>query len=226
MSAPRMLRHIVLPAVVFLLPMLVHRERFMEPAHWLAFVLGYLLLYTQPDPDPKQMLDRSADDKSSALWIYLGMSLPQLAASLDHAWFQSARPAAGNAWLWSGAVVAFASLGFRVWAIRTLGRFFTATVTVQNEQRVIDVGPYRLLRHPSYSGALGIALGTAILFHSVVGIALVVLLSVPAYLYRMQVEERTLARDLGDAYVRYMTRTKRLLVAALWRGRGAILRRY
>ena len=211
MPMSRMLRHITLPAVVFLLPVLLHRECFLEPAPWLAFVLGYLLLVTQPDPDPKQMLDRSADDRSSALWIYLGMSLPQLSASLDHAWFQSAREATGDVWLWSGTLLAFGSLAFRVWAIRTLGRFFTATVTVQREQGVVDVGPYRLLRHPSYTGALGMALGTAILFHSLVGIALVALLAIPAYLYRMTVEERALSRDLGEAYVKYMARTRRLV---------------
>jgi len=93
----------------------------------------------------------------------------------------------------------------RQWAIAVLGRFFSLTVRVAEDHRVIDKGPYRLVRHPSYSGVL-------ITFIGSLG-ALLVLLSVfvVSYGYRMRVEEKALLAELGEDYSNYMKRTKRLI---------------
>src|SRR5690348_13756232 len=58
-----------------------------------------------------------------------------------------------------GAVVFAAGLALRAWAVKELGRFFKFTVVVQEEHRVVDTGPYRLIRHPSYTGLLLVELG-------------------------------------------------------------------
>src|SRR6185312_13937980 len=60
-----------------------------------------------------------------------------------------------GAWaLWAGAAVTLAGVALRVWAIRTLGQYFTYVVKVTPDQKVVETGPYRLLRHPSYTGGL------------------------------------------------------------------------
>ena len=71
--------------------------------------------------------------------------------------------------LWAGSGLIAAGLALRLWAIRTLDRFFTVDVRIHDGQELIGHGPYRHLRHPSYTGALlafagfflGLATGSA-----------------------------------------------------------------
>ena len=99
----------------------------------------------------------------------------------------------------------------RQWAIAVLGRFFSLTVRVAEDHRVVVKGPYRLVRHPSYTGVLITFIGLALAVQS--SGALLVLLAVfsVSYGYRMRVEERVLQSELGQDYAEYMKRTKRLI---------------
>lgn len=200
--------NLALIVLTYLLPCAFAPDRLSHPAPWLAIALGFVLMFSQPRLDPKQTVDREAADRHSALGIYAGMMVPQVVAAWD---FALSRDLPSPAMVVGGAALAAAALAFRVWSIRTLGRFFTSTVQVQQGQSVVEAGPYRLLRHPSYTGALGTALGTTMLFGSTLGMFLVAVLAIPAYLHRMSVEERTLARELGEPYVEYMRRTRRLI---------------
>jgi protein-S-isoprenylcysteine O-methyltransferase Ste14 len=103
-----------------------------------------------------------------------------------------------------------AGLTVRWWAIRALGRSFTLIVATQPGQEVVDRGPYRLVRHPSYSGSLITILGVLV----ACGNLLSLLGLVPAligYTYRIRLEEQTLTKNLGEAYRSYMRHTRRLI---------------
>jgi protein-S-isoprenylcysteine O-methyltransferase Ste14 len=50
-------------------------------------------------------------------------------------------------------VVLWTGIGLRLWAFRTLGRYFTFTVMTSADQSVVSNGPYRIIRHPGYAGA-------------------------------------------------------------------------
>jgi len=99
----------------------------------------------------------------------------------------------------------------RQWAIAVLGRFFSLTVRVAEDHRVVEKGPYRLVRHPSYTGVLITFIGLALAVQS--WGALLVLLGVfsATFGYRMRVEEKTLLSELGENYASYMKRTKRII---------------
>lgn len=99
----------------------------------------------------------------------------------------------------------------RQWAILVLGRFFTMAVGVQKNQKVVDNGPYRFIRHPSYLGLFFIIIGLGLALHSLVGILVLLVLNGLAFGYRIHVEEKALVSELGDDYVSYMERTKRLI---------------
>ena len=99
----------------------------------------------------------------------------------------------------------------RAWAIHALGAFFTTVVAVQGGHRLVEDGPYRWVRHPSYTGALLSLLGFPLAVGSPLGLLLALLLLPPAFLYRIRVEEAALVGGLGESYRRYIGRTRRLL---------------
>lgn len=99
----------------------------------------------------------------------------------------------------------------RLWAIRHLGRFFTVDVGIQSEQRVVQDGPYRFVRHPSYSASLIALTGIACLTFNWLGFFTIVAGCLVAYWIRISVEEKVLISNLGDAYRQYSARTKRLI---------------
>jgi protein-S-isoprenylcysteine O-methyltransferase Ste14 len=96
-----------------------------------------------------------------------------------------------------------------------LGRSFRVTVEVDTGQQVVDRGPYRRVRHPSYTGILILLAGLSLVYGN--WPALVILLVLPAgvLIHRIFVEEAVLTEVIGRAYMDYATRTKRL-VPGLW----------
>ena len=114
-----------------------------------------------------------------------------------------------------GLAVLVAGVWLRVRAIMELGRFFTYAVLVHEGQRVIDTGPYRLIRHPSYTGLLAGMLGMGLALGTWVSIAVCFLPPLMGFALRLLSEERVLAVELGEPYREYMLRTKRL-VPGVW----------
>jgi len=119
---------------------------------------------------------------------------------------------AGDVWaiFAGGIVLACAGIGLRLWAIRVLGPWFRAVITTAPDQPVVDRGPYSLIRHPSYAGALVTVLGAALCFADWLSLLAVVPVFF-AYVYRIRVEEAALEKQLGPAYTSYRERTKRLV---------------
>lgn len=126
-------------------------------------------------------------------------------------------PGAGpGGWqLIAGLVVVWLGLVIRVWAVVVLGRSFRTTVEVDAAQPVVSRGPYRWVRHPSYTGVLLIAAGYGLALGTWPGLAICLVLPVAALLRRIQVEEAELTRVLGDPYRDYRDHTKRL-IPGLW----------
>ena len=110
-----------------------------------------------------------------------------------------------------GLALMVAGLLLRWWAIVHLGRFFTVNVAVANDHRVVNTGPYRLIRHPSYTGILLTCLGVGLCFGNFASLLVIVVPIVALALKRMRVEEAALAGALGDDYRTYMSHTKRLI---------------
>jgi protein-S-isoprenylcysteine O-methyltransferase Ste14 len=114
-------------------------------------------------------------------------------------------------WLfYMGLVLLVAGVGLRAYATRTLGRSFTLEVMTRPEQVVIDSGPYRWIRHPAYAGSLLTVLGILICSTNWLSLACLAPVLV-GYGYRIAIEERALALDMGQPYRSYMRRTKRLI---------------
>jgi len=118
---------------------------------------------------------------------------------------------AGRSYVFAiGLIVALTGIVLRIYSVLTLGQFFTTRVQTTSEQTVVESGPYRLIRHPSYTGALLTILGVLMCSTNWISIACFVL-AIPGFAYRIRVEERALMAGLGPPYADYMRRTKRLV---------------
>jgi protein-S-isoprenylcysteine O-methyltransferase Ste14 len=84
-------------------------------------------------------------------------------------------------------------------------------VAIAPEQTVIETGPYRLIRHPSYTGLLIILLGYGFCLTNWLSLLVLMGCSLLGFWYRIYVEEQVLQAQLGQRYQEYMRRTKRLI---------------
>lgn len=112
---------------------------------------------------------------------------------------------------WLGIALMLAGFAFRHYAIHVLGRFFTHTVATRPGQYVVDTGPYRLIRHPSYSGSLLTFVGLGLAMGNWASLVLLMLGAGIGYAYRVRIEEHALCADLGQPYRDYMQRTRRFV---------------
>ena len=111
----------------------------------------------------------------------------------------------------AGLAVFAAGLGLRWLAIAWLGRLFTFDVAIAADHRVIDTGPYRLIRHPAYTGSLLSYMGLGLCAGNAVSLLVLVAPIAVAFLRRIAIEEAALVSALGSGYVDYMGRTRRLI---------------
>ncbi len=110
-----------------------------------------------------------------------------------------------------GIVVYLIGIALRFWAIVTLGRAFTTKVMVDDTQAVVQTGPYRVVRHPAYSGILISLLGVSLVLANWASLVAMLVGGVIGLLYRIKVEERALVEGLGQPYIYYMRHTWRFI---------------
>jgi protein-S-isoprenylcysteine O-methyltransferase Ste14 len=152
-------------------------------------------------------LDASVDDQDTTRLI---VSAYAVAATLSPVlrWAAVSRLpyAAGPA----GVALQAGGLAIRAWSMHTLRGRYSRTLRSENEQEVIDTGPYRLVRHPGYAGSLLTWTGFALTSRSLPVVGLVAGLLGHAYQRRITAEETLLRRDL-PSYTAYCRRTKKII---------------
>lgn len=117
---------------------------------------------------------------------------------------------------WIGIGLVLFGVLIRQYAVRTLGEFFSLAVTVEETDTVVSSGPYRWVRHPSYTGGLAALIGIGVATGNWLSLGLVTVAGLLGYGYRIRVEERALRETLGDSYEAYAERTPYRLVPGLW----------
>jgi protein-S-isoprenylcysteine O-methyltransferase Ste14 len=107
-------------------------------------------------------------------------------------------------------MIFFGSL-LRRYCFRTLGEYFTGDVKAKPNQPVIRSGPYRLVRHPSYTAGMIMFIGIGLALGSWVSFVLLTIATIATYSYRVVVEERVLLETIGEPYRAYMRERKRFI---------------
>ena len=110
-----------------------------------------------------------------------------------------------------GIALLILGMSIRVISIRTLGRFFTAHLRVDEGRRLIRIGIYKHLRHPSYFGMIFSFSGLALSFCSLYGLLYMLFIGIPALLWRINLEESFLVDEFKDEYVEYRKESYKLI---------------
>jgi protein-S-isoprenylcysteine O-methyltransferase Ste14 len=139
--------------------------------------------------------------------IFIGVALRK--------WLPVLNTPAADAFAVAGLIVIWLGLAVRVWAVTALGGSFSTFVQVEVSQAVVTRGPYRWVRHPSYTGLLLVALGFGLGAGNWLSLAVCAVVPALGLLPRMTVEESELIRVLGEPYRSYRKATHRL-VPGLW----------
>ncbi len=150
-------------------------------------------------------------DNGSKWWLIASVWLTVAAGISIAELFPDAAIKSGRAAIFLiGLILMIAGLALRWYSIWVLGTSFTCNVATRPGQQVVESGPYRWVRHPSYTGGLLTVLGVLVCCLNWASLAALILVAA-GYANRIRVEERALAADLGSAYRDYMRRTRRLI---------------
>jgi protein-S-isoprenylcysteine O-methyltransferase Ste14 len=151
---------------------------------------------------------RSETQSSRGLHVGL-VSLAQLMVILPFRGVERIVPVYG--WLMDvGVAVTLLGAGFAVWARNRLGRNWSGEITIKEEHRLIRTGPYKVVRHPIYTGLLAMYVGTAMVAGTWLAAAGVVL-AMLAYWRKVRLEERNLEEAFGAEYKEYSEETWAIL---------------
>ena len=111
---------------------------------------------------------------------------------------------------WAGMILCVAGLGFAIWARVVIGRNWSGAVTLKEDHQLVDRGPYRLVRHPIYTGILSMYIATAIVLGHLAGCIGVVIVFASFWIKLIR-EERVMLNQFPDEYTAYRQRVKRLI---------------
>ncbi len=112
---------------------------------------------------------------------------------------------------WAGIVLVLLGVLVRIWAVHTLGQFFTVSIQIREGQTVVHTGPYRWVRHPSYTGIMLSTAGFGLGLQNLASLVIALTFGFIALYQRIRVEERVLLENLGKPYEEFCRGRKRLI---------------
>lgn len=174
---------------------------------WLTFVIVWLLaaLSTKPSVYRESRSQRLRYALPIVVAYFLLMNGGRLPYPLN---VRVLLPVAIVAW--SGMILCVGGLGFAIWARVVIGRNWSGAVTLKEEHELIERGPYRLVRHPIYTGILSMFVATAIMLGHLAGCIGVVIV-IASFWIKLIREEKVMLNQFPDKYAAYRQRVKRLI---------------
>ena len=175
-------------------------------ALWIAFEIWLVVR------DRIQGKGKMENDRGTIYLNFVSIAVAMTAAGFISGYTGFRLPGGRNtATFWIGLAIMGTGFFVRVWAVTALGASFRTTVETHENQKVKKDGPYRLVRHPSYSGLLLMCAGYGIASRNWLSLIIAIVLPLSALLYRIRVEEDLLVKSLGTEYEEYQKQTKQLI---------------
>ncbi len=170
---------------------------------WLAFYTLWILAALRT----KRAVERA--DWRSRLYYYVPIVLGyylMFGFRFDVGWLQHRLIPRTQAMAIAAIVVTLAGMAFAAWARAYLGSNWSSVPTIKEQHQLIRGGPYRLVRHPIYSGILLALMGTFLANGKIRGALAVVLLWI-GWQLKSRVEEQFMVRTFGAEYEDYRRTT-------------------
>jgi protein-S-isoprenylcysteine O-methyltransferase Ste14 len=168
---------------------------------------GVIYLWRNRDEEGAK---HSETGNRSFWWILPGFVVIFFAPPLEFLFLPALLPR-GIAVELAGLVIILVGLAIRIWTRMTIGGMYSGYLRVKIGHVLVTDGPYRLIRHPGYTGFVIMALGLCIGYSSLIGLAAVPVLLLPGLAYRIKIEENLLTEKFGDEYRAYAIKTSRLI---------------
>ena len=174
-----------------------------------TYIYGFFELYMSFRQRRKSSIIKSGDRWS--VWILVLFIAIGYALSFSVGATKTGRLNNWNIFFIIGAILTIVGLIIRINSILTLKQHFTYTVTEIEKHEIIETGLYKYIRHPGYLGQLIIFLGISTSLANWLSVLLMILSVLIGYTYRITVEERFMKEQMGQKYMDYQKRTKRLI---------------
>jgi protein-S-isoprenylcysteine O-methyltransferase Ste14 len=186
---------------------------------WMCWLLVELFegLYLRQERAWRPAQTAAGDRRRMQAWL-IGPAVSALinvGIYLGPATFPGAAIRPGAVAAGAGLAVILTGMGLRLWSFTALGRYGTYAIVVSPDQPVVSRGPYRLLRHPAYAGAMLICVGFGLTTANWAVLAVATVLPLALVVSRIRAEEGALVRTLGEAYGSYAAGHRRL-VPLVW----------
>ncbi len=180
-----------------------------------AFFTLYLIwqliseVWIYQDPDDYVIED---NDKKSYLYLQLSFMLALLFATID---FVEKHYTRNMDWeptvIYVGFGLFILSCLVRWWGFRSIGKYFNPRVSVYKNHQLITTGAYQRIRHPLYLGSLLSFISLPMVFNSWGGMLIILFSTVPALIYRVNIEEEFLIRHFDEEYLDYIKKSKKII---------------
>lgn len=200
----------IIALLVVILPVLGNRAFLCAPQPWVMVALAVVASVLQPGYNPFTITKKPVDRWTGAQIIW-SVYITQLAAICEAAYLRYPASVAWDAVAIVALTVTVVGLILRSWAVLTLGNLFTMHLEVQEEHSVVQRGPYRIVRHPSYLGAFLMYVSAAAFLHSWFSLVAVLVLLPAAFARRIHYEEELLRKEFGVEYEQYSQKVKRVI---------------
>jgi protein-S-isoprenylcysteine O-methyltransferase Ste14 len=148
---------------------------------------------------------RERDAAGTRVWYHVPTILSYLFMFSPMLWIGEL----GKSWITRGVVeegfgtaLAVAGGALAIWARLSIGRNWSAVVTVKEDHHLVRVGPYAWIRHPIYTGLITAMAGTALVNRRWAGVVALALMTA-AFLFKSRIEERFMVRTFGREYEEY-----------------------
>lgn len=95
----------------------------------------------------------------------------------------------------------------QIWSYKLLGSSYSQDIIIQKNQKIITEGIYKFIRHPQYLSQILSDLGAAVALMSYITLPFVLLLEIPLFIMRANLEDKLLKKHFGDEYESYKNKT-------------------
>lgn len=200
----------ILIAIAVVVPLIGRLDLLKTWPVWLIIIFAALLTLSQPSMAATKKTT-NVHDRYSMILILIGGILCYVIPLADFAYRTPVRTIRITQPSTILAIVfIYGGFAFRFWSIRILGKFFSSKVEIKEGHELVQSGPYKILRHPSYTGAWLSMVGVSLLFQSKIGLVFSIFIYFLIYIYRIECEEKALVGTFGEKYASYQEKTWRM----------------